>query len=116
MVNFGSTQRYFVYQGSIDMRKSFDGLQGIVVNELKKSATSGDVFIFFNARRTQVKLLAWDRSGFVIYYKRLESGRFEFIQKQGVDASKQLGWGELQMVMEGIELGSIRQRKRYNLQ
>lgn len=116
MVNFGSTQRYFVYQGSIDMRKSFDGLQGIVVNEFKKSATSGDVFLFFNARRTQVKLLAWDRSGFVIYYKRLESGRFEFIQKQGDAASKQLSWGELQMVMEGIELGSIRQRKRYSLQ
>jgi transposase len=116
MVNFGSTQRYFVYQGSIDMRKSFDGLQGIVVNELKQRATTEDIYIFFNARRTQVKLLAWDRSGFVIYYKRLESGRFEQIQKQGDAASKQLSWGELQMVMEGIELSSIRQRKRYHQQ
>jgi transposase len=58
------------------MRKSFNGLQGIVTNQLRRDALSGEVFIFMNRRRDQVKMLVWDRSGFVIYYKRLERGRF----------------------------------------
>lgn len=77
MVGLGSTHRYYVYQREVDMRKSFDGLQGLVVNELGRTGLEGDVYVFFNRRRTQVKLLVWDRSGFVIYYKRLERGSFE---------------------------------------
>ena len=58
------------------MRKSFDGLSGLINNELKKNPLSGDVFIFINKRRDRIKLLIWDRTGFWLFYKRLEKGRF----------------------------------------
>jgi hypothetical protein len=56
------------------MRKSFDGLQGLVVNELEMDSLSGDIFIFINKRRDRVKILVWDRNGFWLFYKRLEQG------------------------------------------
>lgn len=113
MVTFGSTQRYYVYGGSVDLRKGFDGLQGLVVNHLGRTGLEGDVYLFFNRRRVQVKLLVWDRNGFVIYHKRLEHGCFECLHPDGTDKSLLLGWADLQMVMEGIELKSVRRRKRY---
>ena len=112
MVGLGSTHRYYIYQGEVDMRKSFDGLQGLVVNGLGRTGLEGDVYVFFNRRRTQVKLLVWDRSGFVIYYKRLERGSFEQYshKKEGYVG---LSWSELQMLLEGIVLVSIKRRLRY---
>lgn len=59
------------------MRKSFDGLSGLVRQEMKQHVLSGDVFIFLNRRRDQVKLLCWDKDGLAVYHKRLEKGTFE---------------------------------------
>ncbi len=89
------------------MRKSFDGLQGLVVNGLGRTGLEGEVYIFFNGRRTQVKMLVWDRSGFVIYYKRLERGSFE---RYGSGAIR---WSDLQMLLEGIKIESVERGKRY---
>ena len=58
------------------MRKSFNGLSGLVKNELNREPASGDVFVFLNRNRTHLKLLHWERGGFVLYYKRLERGSF----------------------------------------
>ena len=114
MVTFGSTMRYFIYRGAVDMRKSFDGLQGLVKNHVGRSGLEGEVYLFFNRRRTQVKMLVWDRSGFVIYYKRLEQGTFEqFSGGNESDAAQSVSWSHLQMIMEGVKLQSIEQRKRY---
>jgi transposase len=107
MVSFGSNLRYYVYEGSVDMRKSFDGLQGLVVNGLGRTGLEGDVYLFFNRRRTQLKMLVWDRSGFVIYYKRLEQGSFES------HGSGSIRWSDLQMLLEGIKIASVERRKRY---
>jgi len=115
MVTFGSTMRYFIYRGAVDMRKSFDGLQGLVKNHVGRSGLEGEVYLFFNRRRTQVKMLVWDRSGFVIYYKRLEQGTFEqFSGGNESDAAQSVSWSHLQMIMEGVKLQSIEQRKRYD--
>jgi len=59
------------------MRKSFDGLTGIVQNELKADPLGGAIFIFLNRRRNQVKLLLWEGDGFSLYHKRLEKGSYE---------------------------------------
>ena len=59
------------------MRKGFDGLSGLIRDGLQKDPLSGDVFIFFNKRRNQVKLLLWEKDGFSIYHKRLEGGTYE---------------------------------------
>lgn len=113
MVSLGSGQRYYLWRDPIDMRKSFDGLQGIVTNEIKRSALSGEVFIFMNRRRDQVKMLVWDRSGFVIWYKRLERGRFELPVLAGEQSGQVLRWADLLLILEGVSLSSVRWRKRY---
>jgi transposase len=97
------------------MRKSFDGLQGLVTGQMGRDALSGEVFIFMNRRRDQVKMLVWDRSGFVIYYKRLERGRFELPAAAGGAQirGQVLPWSDLLLILEGVSLRSVRWRKRY---
>ncbi len=112
MTPFGPAQRYFLYRGAADMRKSFDGLSGLVRSELGRDPTSGDVFVFLNRRRTHVKLLVWERSGFALYYKRLEEGTFEVPDSPSGGA---VSWPQLMLMLEGVSLSSARYRKRYAL-
>ncbi len=97
------------------MRKGFDGLSGLVRNELGMDPLSGDVFIFINRRRTHMKLLVWEANGFVVYYKRLEKGRFEYPENKGPRLSLSISWRQLMLIIQGIELRSVRQRKRFSL-
>lgn len=108
MIAFSSGQRYFFYREATDMRKGFDGLCGLVTGNLKRDPLSGDVYVFVNRRRTHIKLLVWDRSGFVLYYKRLEQGTFE------IPAPGALSWRQLVLMLEGVSLKSARYRKRYS--
>jgi len=96
------------------MRKSYDGLSGLVRQGLGRDPLSGEVFIFLNRRRTMIKILVWDRSGFVIWSKRLERGTFELPRGLEVGASVALRWEELVMILEGVSLGSVQRRKRYS--
>jgi len=105
--------RYYLYGPATDLRKGFDGLSGIVRNELLRDPLSGDVFIFINRRRNLLKLLVWDQSGFVIYYKRLESGTFEVPARKNGSKSIVVGREELVMILEGISLEKVKRRKRY---
>src|SRR5829696_2780168 len=77
MLHLSFSFRYYLYTGSTDMRKGFDSLSGLVTTQLKMSALSGAVFIFFNKKHNQVKLLLWEGDGFAMYYKRLEKGTYE---------------------------------------
>lgn len=61
----------------IDMRKSIDGLSILVAEHLKQSPQDGSVYIFYNRARDKVKLIYWDRNGFVLHYKRLSKGKFK---------------------------------------
>lgn len=97
------------------MRKSFDGLSGLVREGLSKDPLSGDIFIFFNARRTQVKLLIWERDGFAIWYKRLEKGTFELPVAGEKTNAHELRSDELLLMLNGISLQSVRRRKRFDL-
>jgi transposase len=116
MFSLNSSLRFYLYQGVTDMRKSFDGLCGIVQSQLGRDPTSGEVFIFINRRRDRVKLLHWQNGGFVLYYKRLESGTFEFPSTGDNGLYYQLSWRGLVMMIEGISLKNIKQRKRYSYQ
>ena len=111
MLSFSSRQRYFLYGSATDMRKSFAGLSGLVGQHIRHDLLSGDVFIFINRRRDRIKLLMWDVTGFALYYKQLERGTFELPQmdEQG---SLELCWSDLVMLLEGIEIKSVRRRKR----
>jgi len=91
------------------MRKSFDGLCGLVSSELNRVASSGDVFVFLNRQRTHIKLLHWEHGGFVLYYKRLEQGTFPAAKKE------QLSWTDLVFMIEGIQVQKSRQLRRYQV-
>lgn len=96
------------------MRKGFDGLCGIIYSQLKSDPLSGDVYLFMNRRRDRIKMLVWDRGGFWLLYKRLESGRFQFLQPAANENSVEITYDILLMLIEGIDIGSIRRKKRYN--
>lgn len=113
MIGFTSSQRYYLSRQAADMRKSYDGLSGMVRQGLGRDPLSGEVFIFLNRRRTMVKLLVWDRSGFVLWCKRLERGTFELPRSTASGASIVLGWEDLVLILEGVSLGSVRRRVRY---
>ena len=111
MLSLNSRQRFYWYRGQTDMRKSFAGLCYLVEREMGFDLLSGDVFIFVNRRRDQMKLLMWDRSGFVIWYKRLEEGTFEIPDLSG--SGFEIGWEQLLLILEGVVLSSVKRRKRY---
>lgn len=113
MIGFGPAHRYYLYRPPTDMRKSFDGLSGLVRSGLKHDPLSGDVFVFVNRRRTHLKLLLFERGGFVLYYKRLEQGTFELPATGETGSSERLSWPKLMLMLEGIAIESVRYRKRY---
>lgn len=113
MISFSNSQRFYLFSKPADMRKSFDGLGGIVNNLMGGNLFSGDVFLFINRRRDCMKLLVWESNGFWIFFKRLEEGTFEFpLSKEGSN-EVQIKWEELIMILEGIKLNSVKRRKRY---
>lgn len=113
MFTLGSNHRFQLYSEPTDMRKSFDSLSGLVQNNLGQSPMNGEVFIFINKTRNKIKLLHWSGSGFVLYYKRLESGTFELPQYDIRAGSYQLDYSQLVMLIDGICIKNIQQKKRY---
>ncbi len=120
MLSFSSRQRYFLYRGITDMRKGFNGLSGLVRQHIDHELLSGDVFIFLNRRRDRIKLLVWDRTGLatllpaavVVWYKVLERGTFELPAGEG--ERLEMSWTDIQLLLEGIEIKSVKRRKRYS--
>jgi transposase len=96
-----------------DMRKGFDGLMQVVAEHVRRNVLEGGLYVFFNRRRDRVKLLWWQEGGLCIWYQRLERGTFE-LPKVAADAkSVVLTPTELGLILGGIELSSVRQRRRY---
>jgi len=114
MFSLNEGNRYVVCLTGVDLRKGLDGLCGLI-RYLSLSPINGDVYVFLNKNRTTMKLLHWERGGFVIYYKRLESGRVshKIFIKEG-HGFRSFRWDELVLLIEGIS-PKIKRRKRYNL-
>lgn len=108
-----SSLKYYLYRSPTDMRKSFDGLCGLVSNHLNKSPSNGEVFIFINRPRNKIKLLHWEHGGFVLYYKRLEQGTFEVPHIDNQTNSCQITWPILVMMIDGISVEKVKHRKRF---
>lgn len=103
--------RVRLYGEPCDMRKSFDGLQALVRHGLEADPTDGGLYVFVNRRAMQMRVLYFDRSGFCIWAKRLEAGRF--ISDWSQVRTREMDWTGLKLLLEGIEPG--KQRKRYRL-
>jgi hypothetical protein len=116
MIALTDQRNYHLYRKETDMRKGFNLLCGIVVNELGRQVTGGDAFIFINKPRTHLKLLVYEQGGFTIFYRRLEKGAFE-VPAFDLDAkSMQISSNQLNFILQGVSLQSIKYRKRYQHQ
>lgn len=104
--------RVFVALGPADLRRGFDGLAALTEQVLCHDPLSGHLFVFWNRRRDRVKVLFWDRGGYVLWYKRLERGRFRF-PTSAEASSVEMEAGELLLLLEGIELRGARRRPRF---
>ena len=105
--------RYLLYRDPTDMRKSFDGLCGLIYGRLGQNPMNGDLFIFINKKRNRIKMLRWEPGGFVLFYKRLEKGTFEFPKVQNTRLGQQIDYSELVMIITGISLRYARKRRRF---
>jgi transposase len=115
MFTLSYSHRFQLYSNPTDMRKSFDSLGGLVQNHLGQSPMNGDVFVFINKTRNRIKLLHWSGSGFVLYYKRLESGTFELPVYDIHAGSYQLNYSQMVMLIDGICIKNIHQKKQYKM-
>jgi transposase len=113
MFGFGPATRIYLASGATDMRKSFEGLYGLVRERLLCEPRSGHVFIFCNARRTRIKLLFFDGSGLWICAKRLERGRFAWPQSGDSQGKIVLSQEELWLLLGGIDLCQTQRRRWY---
>ena len=113
MFSLASDLRFSLYLEATDMRKSFNGLSGLVTNELKRDPRSGEVFLFVNKRRDRVKLLRYVSGSFVLYYKRLEKGTFELPSYDIKTGSITLKYTQLVLLIDGLSIKNISKRKTY---
>ena len=103
--------RVFLYGLPVDMRKSFDGLYALARHGLHQDPLSGHLFVFVNRRATQMKVLYFDRSGWCVWAKRLEAGRF--LRNWAGVVHREMDWTGRKLLLEGIE--PKRRHKRYRL-
>ncbi|MEX1346901.1 MAG: IS66 family insertion sequence element accessory protein TnpB [Desulfobacterales bacterium] len=108
-----TSHRFLLYRKVTDFRKGFDGLCGLVQNELNREPTSGEVFIFINRSRDRMKLLHWQQGGFVLYYKRLEKGTIGLPSQKDDSTSCQVGYADLVLMIEGISVEKVVRKERY---
>ena len=111
MVSLPTSVRIWLATQPTDLRKSFDTLAELVRQQLQADPLSGQLFVFRNKRADRVKLLYWDEDGFVIVYKRLEVGTFRFPHADS--AGVQIRAADLQMLLDGVDLGSVKRSRRY---
>jgi transposase len=118
MIRAAINVQVFVCVQPTDMRKSFDGLSGMVRQILEQDPLSGALFLFRNRSRDRLKILYWDRDGLAIWYKRLERGSFQFptdLTSSSEVTSCQITSEELSLLLDGIDLGSVQRRPRFAL-
>lgn len=96
-----------------DLRCGFDRLTQRAAEHARRNVRNGGLYVFLNRRRNRLKLLYWDTDGLALWYKRLEAGTFQLPAAAKDAKSTMLGPGELALILSGIDLASVRRRKRY---
>jgi transposase len=113
MLSLPPAVRVFLCLEPADLRRSFDGLALLVESVVEADPLSGHLFVFRNRRGDRLKVLYWDVSGYVLIYKRLESGVFQFPTADGGQRRLAIGASDLALILEGIDPASVRRRRRF---
>ena len=111
----GMSGRIYLCTSPTDMRKGFDTLAALVKDFIGQDPLSGHLFLFVGRAKDRMKILYWDADGFALWYKRLEEGTFRMPHVTSEAAGVQLKASELAMMLEGIDLRSIKRGKRLTL-
>ena len=111
MLTWPPAVRVFVHTTPTDMRRSFDRLASIVQEILHQDPFSGHLFVFVNRRGDRMKILFWDRSGYALFYKRLEEGVFHVPSPDA--GSVEIDVPRLTLILEGLDLAGAKQQKRF---
>jgi transposase len=114
MLTLPPSVRIFVAAQPVDMRRSFDGLAGIAAAVVGLDPRSGHLFVFFGRNRDLAKVLFWDRTGFCLFYKRLEKGTFRLPVVPKDATAIELAAADLALILEGIDLSAGARRARYH--
>ena len=116
MLTLPSSVRIFVAAEAVDLRRGFDGLAAATRSVIREEPLSGHLFVFLNRRRNRIKLLVWDRTGYLVVYKRLERGTFSLAMAPVPgDRHEEMDAGELGLMLEGIDLRGAVRRDRWRL-
>lgn len=113
MIGLPASVRVYLCIVPCDMRRSFDGLHGLVTSVMQLDALAGHLFVFANRKRDRIKLLYWDRDGFAIWSKRLEEGSYAMPFGSGEERRAEITAQELSALLSGIDLSDAKRRKRY---
>jgi transposase len=105
--------RIWLALGHTDMRCGFDRLAELVASVVGQDPRSGHLFLFRSRSGDRLKILYWDRDGFALWYKRLEEGTFRLPKTDASAASVELKPSDLAMLLDGIDLRSVKRLKRY---
>jgi transposase len=108
MLGLPPSVRIYYAVEPVDMRKGIDGLRAQVEHTLRKDAYEGHLFVFVGKSRDKVKILFWDRGGFVLYLKRLERGRFQLPLVDDKQRQVEMEPAQLAMLLNGIDLNARR--------
>lgn len=114
MLSLSPGYQYYLHRGVTDFRCGMHSLSGLVRRELGQDPLNGAVYIFFNRKRTQVKLLHFEGDGFALYQKRLEKGTYE-MPSSADEKEIRISRESLQFILQGIRLSSVQRRKRFSL-
>jgi transposase len=109
----GLGTKIYVAVEAVDMRKGFEGLYGLVRDQLCHDPLSGHLFLFTNKTKTRLKALVWDGSGLWVCAKRLEKGRFRWPEAKPQQGAVTMRSEELAMLVNGLDLKQTRQRNWY---
>ena len=114
MLTLPPSVRVYVARGPVDLRKQFDGIALLVSQSLRLEARSGHLFVVFNRRGDQVRILFWDRNGYCLLAKRLERGVFRLPwEREQSDGHVEIEAAELALILEGIDLRGAKRRRRW---
>jgi transposase len=102
-----SVKIYFA-TGLVDMRNGIDGLRAVVEQTLKLNPNEGHLFVFIGKGKDKLKILFWDRNGYVVYFKRLERGRFQLPAVNERRTRVEMEAAQLAMLLDGIDLNAKR--------
>ena len=112
MIGFPASVRIYLFCAPVDMRNGHDGLSGIVTRR-GQDVFSGHLFVFFSKRRDRVKILTWDNGGFVLWYKRIEVGKFKLPRITDEQKTMNIDSAQLSMLLDGIDFSRVRRTKKW---